>query len=78
MLGHCGTQWLQETVGLGYNVDLDVGATGMPGSIGGYGWGGAFCTVFFIDPVEEMIGIMMTQLRPNDHSNIRRDFGVLA
>jgi CubicO group peptidase (beta-lactamase class C family) len=64
--------------GLGYNVVLDVGATGMPGSIGNYGWGGAFCTVFFIDPVEDLIGIMMSQLRPNDHSNIRRDFQSLA
>jgi CubicO group peptidase (beta-lactamase class C family) len=64
--------------GLGYSVVLDVGASGLPGSIGNYGWGGAFCTTFFVDPVEDMIGIMMTQLRPNDHSNIRRDFQVLA
>ena len=64
--------------GLGYNIIVDVGASGLPGSVGNYGWGGAFCTIFFVDPDEDMIGIMMTQLRPNDHSNIRREFQVLA
>jgi CubicO group peptidase (beta-lactamase class C family) len=50
----------------------------MPNSVGTYSWGGAFCTIFFVDPVEEMIGIMMTQLAPHTHLNIRQDFQVLA
>jgi CubicO group peptidase (beta-lactamase class C family) len=64
--------------GLGYSVVKDVGATGQPGSTGNYGWGGAFCTYFWVDPVEEVIGIVMTQVRPYTHLNIRQEFQVLA
>ena len=64
--------------GLGYSVVKDVGATGQPGSVGNFGWGGAFCTYFWADPTEDMIGIMMTQVRPYTHLNIRQEFQVLA
>ena len=59
-------------------VVTDVGATGQLGSTGTYGWGGATCTITFVDPVEELIGIMMTQVRRCTHLNIRRDFQTLA
>ena len=32
------------------------------GSVGGYGWGGAFLTHVWIDPQEELIGLIMQQL----------------
>jgi len=64
--------------GLGYSIVKDVGAAGVPGSVGQFGWGGAFCTYFWVDPVEEMIGIVMTQVRPYNHLNIRQEFQVLA
>jgi CubicO group peptidase (beta-lactamase class C family) len=64
--------------GLGYSVVKDIGQSAQPGSVGNYGWGGAFCTYFWVDPVEEMIGIVMTQVRPYTHLNIRQDFLVLA
>lgn len=64
--------------GLGYSVIKDVGQAAIPGSVGQYGWGGAFCTYFWVDPQEEMIGIMMTQVIPYTHINIRQEFQVLA
>jgi CubicO group peptidase (beta-lactamase class C family) len=64
--------------GLGYSVVKDIGATGLPASAGSFGWGGAFCTYFWVDPAEEMIGIVMTQVRPYGHLNIRQEFQVLA
>jgi CubicO group peptidase (beta-lactamase class C family) len=64
--------------GLGFRVLADVGKSAQPGSIGSYGWGGAFGTYFFIDPKEETIGILMVQLRPWDHLNIRPDLISLA
>jgi CubicO group peptidase (beta-lactamase class C family) len=64
--------------GLGYSVVKDIGATGLPASVGSYGWGGAFCTYFWVDPKEEMIGIVMAQVRPYTHLNIRQEFQVLA
>jgi CubicO group peptidase (beta-lactamase class C family) len=64
--------------GLGYSVVTDLGRSGVSGSLGVYSWGGAFCTVFWVDPVEELIGVMMTQVRPYTHLNIRQDMRVLA
>ena len=64
--------------GLGYSVVKDIGVTGQAGSAGTYGWGGAFCTYFQVDPREELIGIVMTQVRPYDHLNIRQEFMALA
>jgi CubicO group peptidase (beta-lactamase class C family) len=64
--------------GLGYSVVTELGPSGVSGSPGTYAWGGAFCTVFWVDPVEQLIGIMMTQVRPYTHLDIRHDFRVLA
>jgi CubicO group peptidase (beta-lactamase class C family) len=64
--------------GLGYSVVRDIGATGLPASVGSFGWGGAFCTYFWVDPKEEMVGILMAQVRPYTHLNIRQEFQVLA
>jgi CubicO group peptidase (beta-lactamase class C family) len=64
--------------GLGYSVVKDIGVTGQAGTAGAYGWGGAFCTYFQVDPKEELIGIVMTQVRPYDHINIRQEFMALA
>ena len=64
--------------GLGYSVVTDKGASAMPASVGSYSWGGAFCTVFWVDPKEELIGILMTQVRPYTHLNIRQDLQTLT
>jgi CubicO group peptidase (beta-lactamase class C family) len=64
--------------GLGYSIVKEIGVTGQAGSAGAYGWGGAFCTYFQVDPKEELIGIVMTQVRPYTHLNIRQEFMALA
>jgi CubicO group peptidase (beta-lactamase class C family) len=51
--------------GLGFSVVIDVGATGEPASLGKYAWGGAYGTNFWVDPAEQMIGIIMTQVNPD-------------
>ena len=48
--------------GLGFQVVTDVADTPTLGSLGTYEWGGAACTWFWIDLVEDLIGILMTQL----------------
>lgn len=48
--------------GLGVQVCLDVPRTGSLGSQGMYGWSGAAKTFFFIDPEEELIAMVWTQL----------------
>ena len=47
--------------GLGVSVLVDLGASGQLGSEGMFGWGGAFNTITFVDPKEDMIGIVMSQ-----------------
>ncbi len=64
--------------GLGYSVVTDMGASAMPASVGSYSWGGAFSTVFWVDPEEDLIGILMTQVRPYTHLNIRQDLQTLT
>ena len=64
--------------GLGFAVLLDTGKSKEPLSPGSFGWGGAYCTYFFVDPVEELIGIFMTQMVPYRHINVRGQFVVLA
>jgi CubicO group peptidase (beta-lactamase class C family) len=64
--------------GLGYSVVIDQGQSGMPASEGTYSWGGAFGTSFWVDPAEELIGILMTQIRPYTQVNIREDMTTLT
>ena len=47
--------------GLGSRVLMNVAESRKPGSVGEYGWAGVGKTYFWIDPVEEIIGIFMAQ-----------------
>lgn len=62
--------------GLGFGVTTDVAASKSLGSVGQYYWSGAYCTYFFIDPKEELIAILITQVQPysNDYGNQMRKF----
>jgi CubicO group peptidase (beta-lactamase class C family) len=60
--------------GLGFGVLLDIGKSTWLGSVGNYGWGGAANTNFWIDPQEELIGILMLQYMPSDTYPIVPDF----
>ena len=60
--------------GLGFRVRKELGQSQTLGSVGEFGWGGAYGTYFWIDPKEKMIGILMIQLMPYAHLNIRPEF----
>jgi len=62
--------------GLGFGVTTDVAKSMASGSVGQYYWGGAYSTYFFIDPKEELIAILMTQVQPysNYYKNIMHQF----
>lgn len=64
--------------GLGWAVVEDRGEAATPLSEGSIYWGGAYCTLTWIDRKEGLIGMMMTQVRPYNHLNIRQDFQVLT
>ena len=47
--------------GLGSRVAMDIGQSGLAGSPGEFGWSGAAKTYYWVDPVEEIVGVLMTQ-----------------
>ncbi len=57
--------------GLGFSVVIDPAANQVISSVGEYAWGGAASTVFWIDPVEDLIVIAFTQLMPSEAYPIR-------
>ncbi|MBO9623045.1 MAG: beta-lactamase family protein [Sphingomonas sp.] len=59
--------------GLGFAVTTDVARTMMPGSVGEFYWGGMFSTAFFVDPVERISMVFMTQFSPSMLYPIRRE-----
>jgi len=64
--------------GLGFAVAMNPTQALLPCSVGEYYWGGAASTAFWIDPVEELITIFMTQLIPSSAYPIRRELRALA
>lgn len=64
--------------GLGFGILNDPGTARDPITPGSFTWGGAWGTIFWVDPVENMVGIMMTQISSYSHLNVRQDVGVTA
>ncbi len=50
-----------QDFGLGFGIQASLSEIGTKGK---YGWGGFYNTQFFIDPKEELIGVIMSQLHP--------------
>ncbi|HMN63267.1 MAG TPA: serine hydrolase, partial [Anaerolinea sp.] len=60
--------------GLGGAVLIDVAASQGYNSLGNWGWGGAAHTWFWIDPREDLLGVMMTQYMPAFVLPVDQDF----
>ncbi len=52
------------SMGLGVAVLTDLSQGNRRGSLGSFGWGGAAGTRFWVDPQEELVGILMAQTMP--------------
>lgn len=61
--------------GLGFSVVEDLGSRGVPGTVGEFGWGGAYHSSYWVDPAEDLIVVYFTQLIPagnrDDHAKLR-------
>ena len=61
--------------GLGFSVVTDLGARGQPGTVGEFGWGGAYHSTYWVDPREGLVVAYLTQLIPanelDDHAKLR-------
>ena len=59
--------------GLGFAVLIDQAVAQIIGTPGEFYWGGAASTAFFVNPVEDLIMIFLTQLRPSSTYPLRRE-----
>ena len=64
--------------GLGFAMTTNVAKTQLAGSPGEYWWGGAASTAFWIDPVEDLSVVFLTQFMPSSQYPIRRELRTLV
>jgi CubicO group peptidase (beta-lactamase class C family) len=61
--------------GLGFSVVKQVGQRGLPGSVGEWGWGGAYHSTYWVDPTERLVVVHLTQVIPagdlDDYDTVR-------
>lgn len=61
--------------GMGFGLTVSVAQqparTGVVGSVGEFMWGGAASTLFWVDPIEDLSVVFMTQLLPSGTFNFR-------
>jgi CubicO group peptidase (beta-lactamase class C family) len=57
-----------------------TGRNDLSGGPGRFGWDGAFGTSWWVDPKEELVGILLTQRRPDSlaFSTLTQDFWTSA
>jgi CubicO group peptidase (beta-lactamase class C family) len=77
---HCGPLYTSpgQGFGLGFWVTKELGRSGDPGSVGAFGWGGAYHTTYWVDPAEKLVAVFMTQLMPATGSDAQAKFKALV
>jgi CubicO group peptidase (beta-lactamase class C family) len=64
--------------GLGFEVVEHLGRAGRYGSIGEFGWGGAYYTSYWADPQEELLAVFLAQLLPSGGLDLQGRFKTLV
>ena len=64
--------------GLGFSVVIDSYKAKVLSQEGEYGWGGAASTAFWVDPIEDITLIFLTQLLPSSTHPIRPEIKALV
>jgi CubicO group peptidase (beta-lactamase class C family) len=72
------TPYAGSGFGLGFSVKTDVARSQANGSAGEFGWGGLASTTFFVDPVEDMVVVFMTQLMPSSAYPVRQQLRAMV
>lgn len=60
--------------GLGFEIVSEKGHHKIPSSVGAYEWGGMYYTHYWIDPMEDLIGIVLFQVFPTNGWGIENQF----
>jgi CubicO group peptidase (beta-lactamase class C family) len=79
-VNHVGSLYAEGTLGfgLGFDVTEDLGKAGRHGSVGAFGWGGAYHTTYWVDPQAKLVVALMTQLLPAGDSDLHSRFRALV
>ncbi len=79
-VNHVGSLYSEGNLGfgLGFDVTEDLGKSGRYGSVGAFGWGGAYHTTYWVDPKEKLVVALMTQLLPAGDSDLQQRFRALV
>ena len=75
---HVGELYGSQGFGLGFWVTDKLGRNGQLGSSGAFGWGGAYHTTYWVDPAEQLVCVLMTQLLPASGSDLHGKFRALV
>lgn len=75
---HVGDLYDSQGFGLGFWVTERLGRNGQLGSVGAFGWGGAYHTTYWVDPAEKLVAVLMTQLLPAGDSDLHGKFRALV
>jgi CubicO group peptidase (beta-lactamase class C family) len=60
------------------NVVLTPGQLNYPANVGEYGWDGSAGTIFWIDPAEQLVTVLMTQSAPANPDSLRQRFKTIV
>ena len=79
-VNHLGQLAFRDGVGfgLGFSVVQDLGARGLPGSVGEFGWGGAYHSRYWVDPQEQLVVVYLTQLIPANNLDDQEKVRILV
>jgi len=75
---HAGALYGSQGFGLGFWITDRLGRNGQPGSVGAFGWGGAYHTTYWADPGEELVCVLMTQLMPAGTNDLHGKFRTMV
>ena len=64
--------------GMGFSVMVDNNESQILGSLGEFGWRGINNTFFWVDPAEDLVLILMSQLLPSRYYPVHNEFKVLV
>lgn len=64
--------------GLGVEIVTDPARAGRSGPAGQFGWGGAYHTTYWVDPANQLVALLMTQLLPAEGSTLHGRFRSLV
>jgi len=68
----------ENKFGLGFSIVTDSSSRLFPSQVGTYAWGGAFSTMYFVDPIEKMVVLLYRQMWGTHGPDIDNTFRVLV